>query len=195
MKRIILDLCGGTGSWSRPYREDSRYHVIIVDPYSDLESSAGLTVARVDVRLWEPSFAKVQGILAAPPCTTFAGSGARWWEEKGESDLLEGLSVVDACMRLIGILRPEWWALENPVGRLSRFMGPWSHSFHPWQYGDGYQKRTLLWGSFNVPPFTVTERPPDTDQRIWTMGPSPDRAKMRSMTPQGFARAFYEANP
>ena len=70
-------------------------------------------------------------ILAAPPCDHLAGSGARWWAEKGEGALLEALAVVDACLRAVAIYRPRVWALENPSGRLSRYLGPPVGTFNP----------------------------------------------------------------
>src|SRR5678815_4396210 len=79
--RRVLSLCDGLGSWSQPYRE-AGYDVVAVD-----------TLQGQDVRLLAFSDGW-HGILAAPPCTHFAGSGARWWKAKGESKLLEGLSVV-----------------------------------------------------------------------------------------------------
>ena len=65
--KVILDLCGGTGSWSKPYREVG-YDVRLI------------TLPDHDVRLYQPPD-NVYGILAAPPCTHLAVSGARWWEE------------------------------------------------------------------------------------------------------------------
>ena len=132
---VILDLCGGTGSWSKSYR-DAGYDVRIIDPLAD----------GTDVRLFETPEYKVHGILAAPPCTHFAISGARWWKGKGEEALLDGLSVVDACLRIIYATKPEWWVLENPVGRLRKYIGDYKLIFQPWEYGDPWTKRTCLWG-------------------------------------------------
>ncbi len=176
--KTILDLCGGTGSWSEPYRE-AGYHVVVVD------------LPR-DVRLEEVPAMKIHGVLAAPPCTDFAGSGARWWQGKGEKALLEGLSVVDACLRLIHVTKPQWWALENPVGRLVHYLGEPRLMFDPCDYGDPYTKRTCLWGEFNAPALNRVE--PTEGSKMHLLPPSPDRWKLRSTTPAGFARAFFEAN-
>lgn len=110
--RLILDLCGGTGSWSRPYAQ-AGYPVTVVDPLAN----------GCDVRLMPRLDAPVWGILAAPPCTHLSGSGARWWKGKGEAALIEALAVVDACLRIVMVHRPRWWVLENPVGRLTRYLG------------------------------------------------------------------------
>lgn len=189
---VVLDLCGGTGSWGQPYR-DAGYEVLTVDPFAEPEDGI-----REDVRTWRvPEGLRVRGVIAAPPCTIFAVSGARWWAERdpdGER-LRDGLSVVDACLRIVATVRPEWWVLENPVGRLRHWLGAPAATFQPWEYGDGYSKRTLLWGSFSMPPRVHATPPKGTDDRIHRAPPGPGRARFRSMTPPMFARAFMEANP
>src|SRR5262245_39834911 len=178
MNRVILDLCAGSGAWSEPYRE-AGYMVVRV------------TLPQDDVRRFEWIKLPVHGIIAAPPCTVFAASGYRW--PRSDEDMMHALSVVDAFLRAVAIYGPEWWALENPVGRLSRWLGPPTLSFDPCDYGDSYTKRTLLWGRFNRPkPASVV---PERINRIHHMPESPDRAAKRGITPPGFARAFFEANP
>lgn len=178
---LILDLCGGTGAWSAPYRE-AGYCVEVVDMRDGR-----------DVRLLQRIRAGVRGILAAPDCTDLAGSGARWWAEKGDAALLEALSLVDACVRIAWVQQPAWWSLENPVGRLTWFLGPPRMSFDPADYGDPYTKRTLLWGSFTCP---LKRRVIATEgSKMHKLPPSEERKILRSVTPPGFARAFFEANP
>jgi hypothetical protein len=176
--KIILDLCGGTGSWSKPYKE-AGYDVRLV------------TLPGQDIRTY--SFPKnVYGILAAPPCTDLAGSGARWWAGKGHGALLEALAVADACTRVILLTKPKFWVLENPVGRLSKYYGKPMMTFQPCDYGDPYTKRTCLWGSFKIPKKKSVK--PTEGGKIWRMPPSEKRQELRSITPAGFAKAFYEAN-
>lgn len=82
MPKIILDLCGGTGSWSKPYRE-AGYDVRLV------------TLPEYDVRSYEPPD-HVYGILAAPPCTEFSiAKGGR------PRDLDSAMQVVEACIKII----------------------------------------------------------------------------------------------
>ena len=176
--RIILDLCGGTGSWSKPYA-DAGYDVRVIDLPND-------------VRLFKRPTDPVHGILAAPPCTVFASSGARW--PRSDEDYRQGLSVVDACLRLVTACAPKWWALENPVGRLVRWIGKPVMYFNPCDYGDPWTKRTCLWGSFTKPAKTPVKA---TEFWGWKkLGGKSERTKrLRSVTPPGFARAFKEANP
>jgi hypothetical protein len=181
----VLSLCDFSGAWSAPY-EAAGYEVIRVDLASGQ-----------DVRTIEHLGRPVQGILAAPPCDHFAVSGARWWEGKGMGPVLDGLAVVDACLRAVAIYRPAWWALENPVGRLRRWLGPPQFSFDPCDFGDPYTKRTHLWGDF-VPPVPIVSAQarqsvaPSLGSKMHTM--IRDKAR-RSETPAGFATAFFEANP
>jgi hypothetical protein len=178
-ERIILDLCAGTGAWSQPYVE-AGYDV------------RRLTLPHGDVTTYEPP-PGVWGVLAAPPCTEFASSGARWWNGKPPGLLREALRVIIACLRIIALAKPEWWAVENPIGRLNRYLGPPVMYFDPCDYGDPYTKRTALWGRFNNPKTSRVE--PVEKSPIHWMPPGPERAAKRSITPPGFARAFFEANP
>uniref|UniRef100_A0A6M3XVT8 Putative methyltransferase n=1 Tax=viral metagenome TaxID=1070528 RepID=A0A6M3XVT8_9ZZZZ len=180
---VVLSLCDYTGEWPKPY-EDAGYTVIRVE----LTEGQDVRLLRAD------TLPPIHGILAAPPCTHFSSSGACWWKGKGDGALLEGLSVVDACVRLIVALKPMWWCLENPVGRLIHYLGPWRMTFNPCDYGDPYTKRTCLWGDFNT---ELPENPvaPAAKSRIHHMSPGPDRGRLRSVTPPGFARAFFEVNP
>jgi len=127
--KTILSLCDYSGVWSQPFA-DAGYEVIRVD----LQHEG-------DVRLLEYP-GRVHGILAAPPCRVFCRPGARLWQEWGDKELLNGLSIVDACLRLVAVCRPAWWALENPPGRLDKYLGPPSLPFHPWEFGDAYTKHT-----------------------------------------------------
>lgn len=183
----ILSLCDYTGAWSQPYA-DAGYDVIRVD----LKHGS-------DVRLFKALPFPVRGVLAAPPCTDFSGSGAQYWPAKdADGRTFDSLALVDACLRIIMVHRPQWWALENPVGRLKDWLGEPRMMFDPCDYGDPYTKKTLLWGDFK-PPLKVHKVAPErvSTQGSWLMklGGSSERTKeLRSVTPPAFARAFFEAN-
>ena len=109
---------------------------------------------------------------------------------------------MDACVAIIRKVRPKFWALENPVGRLRRLrpeLGDPRLVFDPCDFGDPYTKRTLLFGKFVLPVKTpVTPlggRPGQPNAWYSKMGGKSERTKeYRSATPPGFARAFFEAN-
>tara|TARA_Y100000310_G_scaffold104201_1_gene102529 strand:- start:184 stop:774 length:591 start_codon:yes stop_codon:yes gene_type:complete len=187
----IISLFDHSGVWSKPYR-DAGYDVIQID----LKHGQ-------DIR-WVYYIGKeVRGILMAPPCTAFAGSGAQYWKKKDEDGrTLEGIALIDAALRFVAIYNPVWWVLENPVGRLRRWLGPPSHMFNPCDYGDPYTKKTLLWGQFNIPQKSPVEPVmykvgKTRSSWMWAkLGGKSERTKeLRSMTPPGFAKAFFEANP
>src|SRR3990167_3065095 len=133
MAKIILDLCGGSGSWSKPYK-DAGYDVRLV------------TLPEHDARTYEPPVG-VYGVLAAPPCTEFSYVK----NEKLPRDIEGALEVVRACLRIITLCEPEFHALENPIGHLVSFLGKPQFTFQPWEFGDPWTKRTGIWGHFNHP--------------------------------------------
>ena len=133
--KIILDLCGGTGSWSKPYL-DAGYDVRLV------------TLPGNDVCLYVPPD-NVYGILAAPPCTEFSVLNCIAEPRKRKPD--EGMVVVNACLKIIELCKPVFYATENPVGFLKNYLGEPNFIFQPWEFGDAWTKRTALWGKFNKP--------------------------------------------
>jgi hypothetical protein len=110
---------------------------------------------------------------------------------------VDSMGIVIACLRIIAITQPVFWCLENPVGKLSRWMGKPQLKFNPCDYGDPYTKKTYLWGKFNMPVRYPVDPVRSCSQGSWiqTLGGKSDRTKeLRSITPPGFARAFFEAN-
>ena len=195
--KIILDLCGGTGSWSEPYRK-AGYTVITVDPLASPGSGNFVgTLHEFYYAVVLPNNLKAHGVLFGPPCTEFSGSGARWWDSKPEYLLTDAINVVRDGLAIIKKVDPQWWALENPVGRLARMvpeLGKWKMTFQPNQYGDPYTKKTCLWGNFN----TALKKnwvEPTLGSKMHKLPPGKDRWRLRSITPPGFANAFCGANP
>jgi len=223
LRKIILDLCGGTGSWSKPYADHpEEYEVIIV------------TLPEYDVLTYEPP-ENVYGILAAPPCTMFSTMRTTG---KTPRDLKGGMELVNACLRIIhtclykkiykntnGSLK--FWALENPAtGYLKKFLGYPPLVFQPYEYGDPYTKRTAIWGYYNIPkklkkpveiltpkncPFLYyvpsainKDNFCDLSHQLAFLKQTPagykektkysDQQIIRSIVPYSFANAFYKAN-
>lgn len=185
--RVILDLCGGSGAWSQPYR-DAGYRVELV------------SLPEHDVRLLPARTTPVWGVLAAPPCEVFSlaanGHGSDF-----QRDFARGLAVVDACLRVIWQVRARWWALENPIGLLQRFLGTPRYAFEPCDHGNPWTKRTGIWGEFTIPRPGPFVRPLGGGPFCSLCDPEGERHQMcsdpahRAVTPSGFARAFAEANP
>lgn len=186
--KVILSLFDYSGNWPSFYKANG-YDVYSIDIKHDLDV---LSLVKEDIA------DNVYGILAAPPCTDFSGSGAQYWKVKDEDGrTAASLALVDKTLEIISWY-PEltFWALENPVGRLSTLRPqigkPWY--FQPHWFGDPYTKKTGLWGKFNkdLPRNDVV---PDPNNWIMKLGGKSEKTKeLRSMTPLGFAKAFYEAN-
>lgn len=181
-KRIILDLCGGTGAWSQPYRE-AGYDVRLV------------TLPEYDVRNYEPP-ANVYGILASPPCAEFSiAKGNR------PRDFTTALEIVRRCLDIIWQCRLAstltFWCLENPVGFLRQFLGVPPLTVRYFWFGDALNKPTDLWGYFKRPA-RLRETPDSLQKRIAIKGilstQNMLRSVLRAKTPSGFAQAFFKAN-
>ena len=188
-KRIILDLCGGTGAWSKPYK-DAGYDVRLI------------TLPGYDVRNYEPP-ENVYGILAAPPCTHFTVSGAQYWKQKdADGRTFEDITILTACLIIIAKTKPKFWVIENPVGRMRKLLGDPELIFNPCDYGDPYTKKTLLWGVFNIPKKCPVEPEYMTcsngkrfSKIAYSTGGKSERTKrLRSITPPGFAERFFKVN-
>jgi len=123
-------------------------------------------------------------MIAHPPCTHLAVSGARWFKDK-QQEQKEALDFVrillDAPIKHI--------ALENPVSVISSKIRKPDQIIQPWQFGHGETKKTCLWLK-NLPPLQPTNIVEGREQRIWKLPPSKDRWKLRSITYQGIADAM-----
>lgn len=198
-RRLILSLFDHSGVWSGPYLR-AGYDVVRVD------LKDGCDIMKFDYRYYVSG--TVHGVLAAPPCTDYTISGARWWPKKDADGSTEASNkLVSRTLAIIRHLKPTFWALENPVGRLPKLfpaLGQALLVWQPWWYGDPYTKRTCLWGRFNpnlkrneVEPVMYEGANGKRGSWMWAkLGGKSDRTKeLRSVTPPGFARAFFEANP
>ena len=198
---IVLSLCDRTGVMVRPWLA-AGYECWIVDQqHSDgVVRDGNLVRVGADVSTWLPPRGDYRIAFAFPPCTHLAVSGARWYKDKGLAALVDALRLVEACRE-----RLEWtgapWMLENPVGTLSTYWREPDHSFDPFEFGgylpdggDGYTKRTCIWHSadFQWPQRRPVE--PVEGSRMHRLPPSAERANLRSVTPEGFARAVFVAN-
>ena len=214
MSKIILSLCDYTGNWTQPYK-DLGYTVILVDPKHSAHNTTDnpvlypCTVQHFLFHVMDTLKPRVHGILMAPPCTHFTVSGARWWKGKDKDGRTEeGLDTVRYCLWIKDYLKPQWWCMENPVGRLPKLLpitlGKPKMYFNPYEYGDAFSKKTALWGDFNtdlpkspVEPVYLTASNGDRYSPVMmkTGGKSDKTKELRSVTPMGFARAFAAANP
>ena len=127
-------------------------------------------------------------VIAFPPCTDLAVSGARWFKEKQANGQQEKSIMF---FEFFTMLKTYHVAIENPIGIMSTIYRKPDQIIQPWQFGHGETKATCLWLK-NLSPLKPTEIVEGREQRIWKMAPSEDRAKLRSKTYPGIARAMAE---
>lgn len=128
-------------------------------------------------------------VIAFPPCTDLAVSGARWFPEKRANGSQQ--RSIQFFMQFV-----EWHrrtgvpvAIENPIGIMSTEYRKPDQIIQPWQFGHGETKATCLW-LHGLPKLLPTNIVAGREQRIWKMAPGPDRAKERSKTYHGIAKAM-----
>jgi len=162
----------GHDAWScdlLPSEDDSPYHI------------------RCNVRdLIEPPLPWITWdmMIAHPPCTHLAVSGARWFKDRREQQE-EALDFVRFLMSApIGRI-----AVENPVSVISSRIRKPDQIIQPWQFGHGETKATCLWLR-NLPKLVPTNIVEGRRPRVHHVSPSPDRWKERSRTLPGIAMAM-----
>lgn len=137
-------------------------------------------------------------LIAHPPCTYLAVSGLHWNTRRPERS-----GQTDAALEFVRYLMDApipRIAIENPVGCISTRIRKPDQIIQPWQFGHPESKRTCLWLK-NLPPLVHTDVLPLPASGRWNnqtpsgqnkLGPSPDRARLRSITYAGIAQAFAE---
>lgn len=136
-------------------------------------------------------------VIAFPPCTHLAVSGARYFEEKRlNGKQLDGIRFFS----LFYNYPIKYKMIENPVNiiggdYIKKYYPPYAYMrtadqyIQPYEYGDGYTKKTGLW-LWNLPKLTPTNIVEEREQYCWKLPPSEDRAKLRSKTYPGIAKAI-----
>jgi len=208
---VLLSLFDHSGNWSMPFFKGG-WDVIIIDKQN--KDSDNFCIFDCDINDLDAdffyenifdNFGTVDGILCAPPCTAFSSSGAHTWQNRdqpkkdlfGEFNEMDiYINLVKQCLRVINLCCPAFWALENPVGRINKLVPeigkPWF--FQPYEFGDPWSKKTGIYGNFNKPPKTNIVRPSYSLAHKKGGGKGLKSKNIRSITPMGFAQAFYEAN-
>ena len=185
-------------------------------PYKE----AGWDVIQIDIKLGKDVFdfkldnSNVYGkvvIHAMIPCTDYALSGARWFQKKDDSGItIKSQKLVYKTKEIINHYKWHYnliaWHIENPMSRihkLNSWMGNPVLKFNPCDYAgydpepdnSRYNKMTWIWGNFNIPDKKRLE-PIEKDNPGWCKygGKSERTKELRSITPLGWAYAFYEFN-
>ena len=126
-------------------------------------------------------------VVAHPPCTYLAVSGARWFKERR----IEQREAIEFFLLFTDLPDVEMVAIENPVSIMStRYRKP-DQIVQPWMFGHGETKSTCLWLK-GIPRLTPTDIVDGRNPKVHYESPGPNRWKNRSRTKQGIAQAMAE---
>lgn len=212
INKLLIDLFDYTGNTAEPYRK-AGWHVKQVD------KKHGQDLLDWDFVAWFNQFcvdnhhhAMPQvGIIAMIPCTAYALSGNRHKKTPQRIPVFEESQKLCARVKQIidffdniGIL--DFWMVENPASDIhthNPWLGEVKQKFNPCDFAgydpipdnSRYNKQTWLWGKFRRMAIKRME-PFEKSSPIWKRfgGKSEKTKEARSITPLGFAYAFFEAN-
>lgn len=172
----------GFDAWScdlLPTEGDPQWH-IIGDALHEMQQTSPEYV--------DGSYAPWDLLIAHPPCTDLAVSGARHFAaKKADGRQARALEFVQ---RLLNAPIPHI-ALENPISIISSHIRKPDQIIQPWQFGHGETKATCLWLK-NLPKLVPTDIVEGREARVHRMPPGPDRWKERSRTFAGIADAMAD---
>jgi hypothetical protein len=138
--------------------------------------------------LWAISKWEWDLMVAFPPCTHLASSGARWFTAKQKDGRQQ--EAITFFMSLVNA-KIDRIAIENPIGIMSTHFRKPDQIIQPWQFGHGETKATCLWLK-NLPKLVPTNTVAGREHHVHRCPPGPDRWKTRSRTFQGIADAMAD---
>jgi len=213
MAKILLSFFDYTENWCSEYKNDADWQVYAFDIKKGNDIMDFNPAQFISEYLHSPSKYSLPeiGLLFAMPCTDYALSGARHFKLKDEDGRTAKSQILVTKMKEIidwfekaGLLK--FFAIENPMSRihkLNTWMGQPTLKFNPCDYAgyddepdkSRYNKQTWLWGKFQIPEKKRLE-PIEKHNPGWkNLGGKSERTKeLRSITPLGFSKAFYQFN-
>lgn len=209
MNKCLISLFDYTGNASHPYKGNG-WDVIQVDIQHGIDILTWDYVSWYQSKEFYSALPEV-AIIAMIPCTDYALSGARHFAKKDtDGTTAKSQKLVAKVKEIIDFFDNmrvlKFWQIENPMSRIHK-LNPWMGApalkFNPCDYAghdpepdnSRYNKRTWLWGKFNIPEKKYME-PLSKENPGWKQygGKSIKTKNARSITPLGFAYAFYKAN-
>lgn len=148
-ERISLDLCAGLGGFSSAFEDAENWRVVTVDIEEGFDPDICADV--LDLRPADLPAADV--VLASPPCTTFSKACPveKYWipgtKEPDNPKTRKHITLTHHVVGLIKAIAPDYWFLENPVGRMRWILGQPAGTVSYCQYGKDVMKPTDLWGN------------------------------------------------
>jgi hypothetical protein len=209
-ENLLISLFDYTGNASEPYRK-AGWNIIQVDVKLGIDVFIWNYKSDIEKYRYSDHHKPIVGIIAMIPCTDYANSGAKHFKEKdSDGRTIESQKLVARTKEILDYCwystLLKFWQVENPMSRIHK-LNPWlgkvKLKFDPCDYAgydpvpdnSRYNKKTWLWGNFNIPDKKYIE-PIRKENPGWkNLGGKSERTKeLRSITPLGFAYAFYEFN-
>jgi hypothetical protein len=125
-------------------------------------------------------------MIAHPPCTYLAVSGARWFKDRIQQQQ-DALNFVQKLMNAA----IDKICIENPVSVISTHIRKPDQIIQPWMFGHGETKKTCLWLK-NLPLLLPTNIVEGRENRVHRMPPSENRGRERSRTYAGIGSAMAD---
>lgn len=216
--KVVISLFDYTGAWSQPWA-DAGYQVLRVDVKQGNDALVDQAFILERIAEYRDAGMEIVGVLSACPCTTFTGTGARWWADLhdkktpeavekvfGRNAVLSGakspleynIMMFEATKAVVEAANPtRFHVLENPIGRIQKVtsLEKPTMRFHPSNFGDPYTKQTQLFGPMNTDlPLANVEPVEGSKVQSKLRGNDPLGKEARSTTPDGFSYAFFVAN-
>ena len=210
----VVSLYDHSGIMARPWVE-AGHEAFAIDIIPNTTDDSG--VIHLTVNVLDPSVdilvESADLLFAFPPCTDLAVSGAAHFAAKGPQVRIDAMRLVYRA-RDLGERYAIPYMIENPVSVIATEWRKPDYYFHPYEYGgylpedhvnteplipskDAYPKKTCLWvgNGFRIPPIKPVDCPEGySPQHLYLGGKSERTKRIRSLTPEGFARAVYAAN-
>ncbi|MCR9274404.1 MULTISPECIES: PLxRFG domain-containing protein [unclassified Mameliella] len=216
--KVVISLFDYTGAWSQPWA-DAGYQVLRVDVKQGNDALVDQAFILERIAEYRDAGMEIVGVLSACPCTTFTGTGARWWADLHDKETPEAVEKVfgrnavlsgakspleynimmfEATKAVVEAANPtRFHVLENPIGRIQKVtsLEKPTMRFHPSNFGDPYTKQTQLFGPMNTDlPLANVDPVEGSKVQSKLRGNDPLGKEARSTTPDGFSYAFFVAN-
>lgn len=196
--RLCIDLCSGLGGFSQAF-VDAGWKVWRYDSDPAFKDVPRTVIEDITKPDWEQRYEnglRPLVVLASPPCERFS-IAMPYWPQHG---IGRALTIVGACLEVIVALKPKYWCLENPKGRLRWFLGAPPHSVKLSDYGHTQStqggkmrkpyKPTDLWGNI---PFPLLQEIRTMDAQKGGTGFTREARAERARMPYGLSKAILEA--
>ena len=129
---------------------EAGWKVVTVDIEAKFQPTVVADVTKIDWLEFKEKYLDEKSpdvLLASPPCERFS-IACRTWPKIG---IKKAMEIVGACFESVGVLKPKYWMIENPMGRLRWFLGKPGITIRQCDYGAPYQKKTDLWTNIVLP--------------------------------------------